>query len=329
MLFGLIVTSNPQITHAQTQISIDGPSFIEIKNLPDSFELVATLSDDSFSGNDVIWFKGTTRYTQNITYTSNSSTLKILKSEYENFKQETSLTFFAKISSNQALQSSFVVKFGFSDISQVNLSLSGPTTQIISNNIKSVILTANIVGAPSDVTYQWFLKTSTNKFQKFGSNQPQITFTPSKAGNYSFVVMANGVVSNEVRTSVVYKEITALSIKVHRATQNASGFDRYTFMVDNISSSEANFYDISKINWYDSNGTLLQTGGLSYDYQINKPTSLTVYAKYNNVKSGSQRIEVTVNRNKTILIVLASAIGVMAIITVIGIIINVKRDRVW
>lgn len=329
MFFGLIFTSKPQIAHAETQISIDGPSFLEIKNLPDSFSLVATLSDDTFSGSDIIWFKGTTRYTQNITYTSKTSTLEILKSEYENFKQETSLTFYAKISSNQALQSSFVVKFGFSDISQVELSLSGPSTQIISNNIKSVILTASITGAPSNVNYQWFLKTSTNKFEKFEGNLSQITYTPTKAGDYSFLVLANGVASNQINISVVYKEITALSIKVHRATQNASGFDRYTFIVDNIPSSQANLYDISKINWYDTNGNLLQAGGLSFDYQITQPTSLTVYAKYNNVKSGNQKIEVTVNRNKTILIVLASAIGVMAVITVIGIIINVKKDKVW
>lgn len=329
LLFGFVFSFKPQIAHAEVQIEVTGPSFIEIKNMPDYFEVVATLSDNTFSGNDIIWFKETTRYTQNISYTTNSSTLKIFKSDYENIKQETSLTFTAKINSNQTIEGNFVVKFGYSDISQVNLEFSGPSTQIISNNIKSVILTANIVGAPSNVEYQWFLKNSTNKYEKFGSNQSQITYTPSKAGTFCFIVMANGVISNEVSIAVVYKEITALSIRVHRATQNSSGLDRYTFLIDNIPSSEANFYDISKINWYDINGNLLQTGGLTFDYQITQPTSLTVYAKYNNITSGKERIEVTVNRKKDILIVLAVSVGIMAIVTTIGIIANIKKDRIW
>lgn len=326
---GFFANIKPNTTYAQSQIDIDGPSFIEIKNMPNSFSLVATLSDSTFSGSDIVWFKGTSQHTQNIEYSNNTSTLTIYKSEYENITQETSVTYTAKISSNQTIQNSITINFVFTEISAVNLELSGPTNQIMSNNIRSVILTANIVGAPPSVTYQWFIKSTTNKFEKFGNNQSQITYTPSKAGEYTFIVTANGVVSNEVSISVLYKEITALSINVRRATQNTNGFDRYTFAIDNISSSESKFYDISKINWYDQHGNLLQTGGLSLDYQISQPTSLVIYAKYGSVESNKQKIEVTVNRNKDILIGLGIAVGVMAIITVIGIVINVKKDKVW
>lgn len=335
--------SHTGIAHAETSLQLEtNNQYLQIKNLPDFFEIKATLTDkNTFTGHDIEWKLGNDFRTSNITPEEDSSTIRIYKSEYNKIIKETTWTFTASLSTNPSISNFIKIYFVFSDAENVRLEHSG-SLQMNITNVEPITLTAAYDGYPENPTIDWFIKTTSNKYEKIKfknhkeitlkkqNDYSEIVFNPKKAGTYSFKVIVDNVLSNNnIDVNVIYKELTNIKIDMRRATNNANGYDRYVFSVSNISEYEQSFYDTSKILWKDNHGNLLQMGGMTFEYQVTETTTLGIYATYETKESNMEFIDVSVNRNKEILVFLGAAIEIIGLITMISIIVSIKREKIW
>ena len=305
---------------------------IEIKNMPDSFDIVAEIDQaSSYTGSDVKWYFQNIQITLNIQNGEKSSILTVYKETYNHISAESKLTFIAKIGSS--ISQSIVIDFVFSEVENVTINSSGSLSQTISHASK-VDFTLSFDGYPQSTDFKWFIKSSTNKYSQVGGNKNTFSFLPTQAGDYYIFATVNNIRSNTKVLSVRYEQISSLEITKERLTNNKNGFDIYRFSVTNISQGQKQFYDVENINWYNNlDGTLLQKGGLEFEYSVTGPTTLHVIAEYKNdmthITSQTQKLEVSINRTREILIALAISFGVIGLFTIIGIVVKIKKERVW
>lgn len=329
LCIGIFPAQKQSYATSITVLDLTGQEFVAIGNFPEELTFVATLSSiDEYTADQITWTINSSSMTQS-TIVNNSSTLVVPKTVYQNITSTTTWLVTAKI--NNSIYDTLTVTFDFTEITSVSLS-GYPTYQDYSASISPITFILETEGYPASQTIEWYQKTYANKYTKLSATGSTYTFTPTLPGKYTFNASVNGIFAGEQTVEVGYKPVTNLVVKCVQATDNSNGLNRYIFSLEDINE----FYDTSKINWYNKPYGLVQKGGSTYEFQAASYGDFYIYARFedaenpeNNVSSEFFPLSIKVDRTKEILIGCAVLFGVLSIFTIIGCIRMVKRDKIY
>ena len=333
--FAFAPNSN-HVAHADSSVIIINP--IAPVSINESFNVRATLIGSTYSGVDIEWLINNQVVTQinKIEIPSDApeaSVLKMYSSEYKNQVQNQEVWVFqARLKQVHSVSAYTTVTFKSSDNP---LTINALTSQKQTYSSTPSPFTFEVIGLEEETAVEWFTLANSNKYIKVaGATQRTYTFTPQEAGKYSFVAKVGTVFSDNFEVAVEYKPLPdKLEFTVNQTTDNASGFNTYIFELSGVNASN----DVDNINWYIQGQQLpAQYGGSTFIFEPSSYITYRIYAKYTNpenttetLSSESYTIEVRIDRTADILIGSAITIAVIGIGTLISIIVNIKREKIW
>ncbi len=350
LFFGSLKPNSFRFVSADDEsISIELIDFTSINhyNLPPFFDLTATISGVDpilFSGSDIVWFLNnqtqpiTDGANYTITHDTVLSTLRVYYGAFEHINSNTTWTITASIDSGPTAS----LEIDFIGGAQTSIMIdSGNFTQEFSESPSSFFMTAkNIDGTdlPLGTTVRWYKKFFlSNKYEEVVSaTSSEYTFIPT-VGEHVFIARVGSIspfiFSNPTTFFLEYSPITSqsqLALNSVLTEESSSGLNSYRFTLINLTDEN----DVNNIFWYIEGRTQpVQYGGLIFDF---KPTNYGVYrivAKYDTgsslISGPSYPVSITIDRTAEVLMWGGICVGIIAIVTVILIVLNVRKERIW
>lgn len=339
LAFCFVPTKN-NFASADTTISLSTryveDNTVNLNHIPERIDITALLvGDDGYQGSNIEWILNGAVVDSAVSRnnTTNSSTLMFYKSQIETLEEETEWAFTARVSTETTVNASLTISFVFGQIVPLKIELMDEQsdTQQYSTTMAPFIFEAS--GLENYTGIEWYEQTGENKFVKIeDATNTTYSFIPLKPGTRTVLAKVGQYYSLPKTVYVTYVPFFELSFDVTQLTNNASGLNKYQFVIDGLSSIEN---DVDNINWYIQGYTNpVQYGGLIFEFQ---PTSYAYYrivARYEgdygeHISSEPYLIEIKIDRTAEILIVTLSVFLVMSVFLVIGIVRRVKKEKVW
>lgn len=295
------------------------------------FTVTATVNDATLMGTDIEWILNGNPVTDQNTITNPSITpkksiIKIYRLDFIGVSALDVWVFRATITGQPTIYAEVSVTFKTSPSPLSIQPQTSITQQYSPNNMSAFVF--SVAGLEEVETVQWYMLENSNKYiiAPGTSNQRTYSYTPTKAGEFTFKAMVDTEISQAFKVTVEYAPITTIDFTVSLQTENRNGFNTYLFRITNLDSTN----DIDNLNWYIEGYTNpIQYGGTMFLFQPTAYGTYRIVARYGSVKSITHTIDVKINRTVEILIGSLVVVGVMGIGLLIIIIRNIKREKVW